>query len=140
MWREGRLSRCTADRMANVIYLAGRDQPAGILLVERDPLVRIAAAAHLRQAGLLVIEAIDGGEALKLLRAGRTILLVLGELDGSLIAALQREFPTVKLLLGCARDAVLVLRSGVATVGRPYDLQKVETAVKTLLTNPLRPN
>ena len=67
--------------MSNVIYLAGRDQPAGILLVESEPLARIAAAGHLRQAGLVVLEAIDGAEALRLLRAGRAPSLVLGELD-----------------------------------------------------------
>lgn len=131
--------------MGNVIYLAGRDQPAGILLVESDPLLRIAAARRLRKAGRPVVEAIDGGEALKLLRAGRTILLVVGELDGSrhgfdLIAALQREFPAVKLLLGCARDTSSVSLNGVARIGRPYDLREVEHAVKALLAGPAGPN
>lgn len=94
--------------MSNVIYLAaGRDQPARILLIESDPLARIAAAGHLRKAGLIVLEAVDGAEALELLRAGCTPSLVFGELvDG--IAALRSEFPEAKLLLGCARDTFLL--------------------------------
>jgi CheY-like chemotaxis protein len=124
--------------MGNVIYLAGRDQPAGVLLVESDPLVRIATAGYLRKTGLSVVEATNGREALKLLRAGRAILLVLGELEGSrhgfdVIAALQREFPAVKLLVGCVLHPSPVSRAGVATVGRPYDLPNVEKAVKILL-------
>jgi DNA-binding response OmpR family regulator len=124
--------------MGNVIYLTGRDQPAGIVLVESDPLARIAAASHLRKAGLTVLEAIDGAEVLRLLRARRTLSLVLGELDRSdhgfdLVAALRREFPTVKLLLGCARDTGTVPQIGLATVARPYDLRMVERAVKALL-------
>jgi len=131
--------------MNNVIYLAGRDQPAAILLVESDPLVRIAVAAHLRKAGLSVVEAIDGAEALKLLRAGRALTLVLGELDGrahgaDLIPILKREFPEVKLLAGCARDTPPVSRNGVATIGRPYDLREIEQAVKILLGSVSRAN
>jgi DNA-binding response OmpR family regulator len=130
--------------MSNVIYLAGRDQPAGILLVESDPMARIAAAGHLRKAGLTVLEAIDGVEALALLRAGRAPSLVVGELDGhhqgfDLIATLQSEFPKVKLLQGCARDTNTASRNGVTTVGRPYDLQEVEQAVRALLAGTCRP-
>jgi DNA-binding response OmpR family regulator len=124
--------------MGNVIYLAGRDQPDAIVLVESDPLLRIAAAGHLRKAGLTVVEAIDGAEALTLLRAGRTVPLVLGELDRpdhglDLIATLRHEFPELKLLAGCARDTGIISHDGLATVGRPYDLREVEKAVKTLL-------
>ena len=125
--------------MGNVIYLAGRDQPAGILLVESDPLVRIAPARHLRRAGISVVEAIDGSEALKLLRAGRTILLVFGELDRpdhgfDLIAALRRDFPKVKLLLSRARDTGPIVQNDMGTVDRFLDLGEVEEALKPLLT------
>jgi len=126
--------------MSNVVYLAaGRDQPAGILLIESDPLARIAAAGHLRKAGLTVLEAVDGAEALTLLRAGRTPSLVFGEL-ADVIGTLQHEFPEVKLLLGCARDTIPVARNRVGTVRRPYDLREVERMVKALLVGACRPN
>jgi CheY-like chemotaxis protein len=93
--------------MNNVIPLAGRERNAGtILLVEPDPLVRSAAAAHLRKAGLSVIEAVSGTEALALLRSGRTIHLACGDLDDTteidgtrLALAIQGGFPRVKLLV-----------------------------------------
>jgi two-component system, response regulator PdtaR len=128
--------------MSNVIYLAGRHQRACIVLVERDPLMRIAAAAHLRKAGLSVIEAVDSVEALALLRSGRTISLVLGDLDlgTEAVSAIRREFPQVSLVIGCARGTSGVPHGGLPLAVRPYDPPKVVQLVKTLLSGRISRN
>ena len=118
--------------MGNIIYIAGRNQPTSLLLVERDPLVRTEVAARLREAGLSVIEAVNSAEMLSLLRAGRPISVVFGTLKPDGIASIRREFPRVKLLL--ARDvSAPVSLHGVPSVRRPYDLREVEKALKTLM-------
>jgi DNA-binding NarL/FixJ family response regulator len=121
--------------MSNVIYLAGRDQRSCIVLVEHDPLMRIATAAHLRKAGLSVIEAVDSAEALALLRSGRTISLILGDLDPGTetLSAIRAEFPQVRVVVGCADDTLAIPHGGPISVGRPYDPSKVIRLVKALL-------
>ena len=124
---------------SNIIHLAGRDQPASLLLVERDPLARTAVAAHLRQAGLSVIEAVTGAEALKLLRARRAVAVVFGALRPDVVAQIQREFPRVKLLLGRDKRSA-ISPAGLPSVRRPYDLREVEQATKALMARPKAPS
>jgi CheY-like chemotaxis protein len=118
--------------MGNIIYIAGRNQPTSLLLVERDPLARTAVAAHLREAGLSVIEAVNSAEMLSLLRAGRPISVVFGTLKPATVALVGREFPQVKLLLG-QEDSSPVSRHGPPSVRRPYDLRTVEKVLKSLM-------
>jgi DNA-binding response OmpR family regulator len=121
--------------MGNIIYIAGRYRRPDLLLVERDPVVRTEIAAHLRQAGLSVIEAVTTAEMLKLLRAGRPVSVVLGALKPDAVAVLRREFPKVKLLLG-RDDSLAISLHGLPTVQRPYDLPEVEKAAKALMRPP----
>ena len=121
--------------MTNVIYLSGRDQPSS-LLVERDPLLRSKVAAHLRGTGLSVLEAVSGDEALRLLRSGRAIHLVFGDLrrDGpALLATLRSDFPRVKRLDYSAGGASGIPQSGTSGLGRFSDLNRLNTAIKTLV-------
>jgi CheY-like chemotaxis protein len=122
--------------MNNVIYLAGRDQPASLLLVEREPLLRSKVAAHLRRAGFSVLEAVSGDEALKLLRSGRTILLVLGDLQRhgpDWAAAIRIDFPRVKLLDYSASDIPRILQSGTLKIEGSVDLSALKAALRTLI-------
>jgi CheY-like chemotaxis protein len=122
--------------MSNVIYLAARDQPASLLLVERDPLLRIEVAAHLRKAGLSVLEAVNGEEVLALLRAGRSIHLVLGRLQGEgsgLTAAVQRDFPQVKLFDCSATNTSKIPQSGTSETRLSHDLAALEMAIKDMI-------
>ena len=121
--------------MGNVISFTGRKQPASLLLVERDPIARSAVAAHLREAGLSVIEAVNSAETLQLLRAGRPISVVFGTLKPDAVAVIRQEFPRVKLLLGLDRAAPVSLH-GLPVVRRPYDLSEVERATKALMRRP----
>lgn len=127
--------------MNNVIYLAGRDQPASLLLVEREPLLRSKVAAHLRRAGFSVLEAVSGDEALELLRSGRTILLVLGDLQRhgpDWAAAIRIDFPRVKLLDYSAGDTPVILHSGTSRNEGSADLSALKAAVKALIGSPGR--
>jgi len=119
----------------NVISFAGRGQPASLLLVERDPVLRTAVAAHLREAGLSVFEAVNDAETLELLRAGRAITVVLGALAPDMVAQIRREFPRVKLLLGRDERSPVSLH-GLPSVRRPYDLNEVEQATKAMMARP----
>jgi DNA-binding response OmpR family regulator len=118
--------------MGKIIYIAGRHQHATLLLVERNAVVRTEIAAHLRQAGLEVVEAGNTAEMFKLLRAGRPVSAILGALKPHVVGELRREFPQVKLLLG-QDDLAPVSLHGLPTVRRPYDLREVETAAKSLM-------
>jgi len=121
--------------MGTIIHLAGRKPPASLLLVERDPLVRTEVAAHLRDAGLSVIEAVENAEVFALLRAGRPIAVVFGALEPATVVALRREFPEVKLLLG-QDDSTPISPHGLPSVRRPYGPQAVEKAAKALMPRP----
>jgi CheY-like chemotaxis protein len=75
---------------------------ARLLLVEDDRFLRRACAASLRQRGFEVVEAVDGEEALRLVRAERFALVLLdmlmpkvGGLD--VLRALRAEEATVAL-------------------------------------------
>jgi CheY-like chemotaxis protein len=103
-----------------------------VLLVDQDPVVRTAVAAHLREAGFPVIEAVNLGEALTLLRARRPIGVVFGTLKPAAVAAIRREFPRVKLLLGQDGAAPVSLH-GLPSIRRPYDLREVELATRALM-------
>jgi CheY-like chemotaxis protein len=121
--------------MGNVIYLSGRDRCATILLVESQPLVRLATAAFLRQRDFVVVEATDGEEALKFLRAGRPVDLVFSavELSGAILGlglarTIGREFPQVKIVLNGSGDGTSL------RLERPYDLADLEGLIRKLMT------
>ncbi len=127
--------------MGDIIYLAGRDQRLTILLVESEPLQRAAIAASLRNCAFAVVEAVNGTEALTLLRAGRMAHAVLSalELDGAVSGlefaeAVQREFPGLKLLLGTNSEDGQS-RGRFAIIERPYDSDALEAALRALLSS-----
>jgi CheY-like chemotaxis protein len=51
-----------------------------VLVVEDEPLVRMLTSTLLRDQGFSVLEAINGGEALQLLKNGRAVDLVLTDI------------------------------------------------------------
>ena len=77
-----------------------------VLFVDSDILVRMAATAYLRERGYRVIEALNVGEALQILRAGTKVDAVFSEveLDGgmdgfALARTARREFPALDIIL-----------------------------------------
>jgi CheY-like chemotaxis protein len=97
--------------MSNVIRLAGLGQPRTVLLVEPNAPSRIEIASYLRSRDFCVVEAINGEEALRLLRSGRIAHVMLsgtelqGTAEGSrLAAAVARAFPHLKILRAAFGD------------------------------------
>jgi CheY-like chemotaxis protein len=77
-----------------------------ILVVEDEMLVRVMLADALRDAGYEAVEAVDGDEAIRLLRGSDNIKVVVsdirmpGSLDGIALARRVRsERPDIKIVL-----------------------------------------
>ena len=135
-----RLRRRTHGTMGDIIYLAGRGQRPTILLVESETLLRVEIAGALRRRDFQVLEAVDGAEALALLRSGRMAHAMLSalDLDGALsgldlATTVQREFPNVRPFLGASGDGS---HDGqrFTRLARPYEPDVVEAAVRAWLT------
>jgi len=102
-----------------------------VLVVEDDPFVREMAVAGLEEAGHEVVEAANGGEALRLLRAGNAIdaLLTdirLPETNGWEVATAYRErFPGLPVLYvtGYAEQRRPV--PGGIIISKPYRMAQV---------------
>lgn len=101
-----------------------------ILFVDPDILVRMAVCDYLRRCGYTVIEALNAGEALKILRAGNKVDAVFsevelpGEMDGfSLAQRLRREFPGLEIILASG-PSLIAKKSGELceenTISKPY--------------------
>lgn len=111
-----------------------------ILLVEDEIFIRLASADWLREAGFAVIEAVDGGEALSLVQAGKTIDLLAtditmpGEPDGAALArivrATQPELPIVIVASLLPEGAAAVADR---FVQKPYSAAELVRAVKELV-------
>ena len=126
--------------------MSGECQPApqalapvkvpAILVVEDEVLLRMAVCAHLREAGFVVIEAVDAGEAVELLGANKSIALVFSDIDmpgpadgNDLAAWIAGRYPDVKVLLtsGIARSG------GPAFLGKPYSFVALQRCIETML-------
>src|SRR6476660_4247120 len=77
-----------------------------VLVVEDEVILRMAVSAHLREAGFIVIEAVDAEEAVELLRANHKIGLVFsditmpGTMDGDQLAEwISERYPEILILL-----------------------------------------
>jgi CheY-like chemotaxis protein len=125
--------------MGDIIHLAGRGRRPTILLVESETLLRVDIAGALRKCDFVVVEAVNGDEALALLRSGRMAHAMLSalHLDGALSGpelaeAVQCEFPSVKLLLGTNNEGGQG-RQRLTMVARPYEPAVIESAIRALL-------
>ena len=108
----------------------GANRPHGtVLVVEDELLIRLDLADQLRSAGLIVIEASTGDEALTVLKTNDAIDLVVSDIrmpratDGMELAAwLRRERPKIKIVLVSGYTATQDMTT-VADValGKPVD-------------------
>jgi two-component system, response regulator PdtaR len=103
-----------------------------ILVVEDDPLTRIAVAQHLRDAGYKVIEAATADEAVSVLSSGSRVHLVFAdvELPGSM-----GGFSLAVWVRNHCRFVPVILTSGVGPVIRPLSRQHLVP----FLEKPYRP-
>ena len=113
-----------------------------VLVVEDEPLVLIAAAEALRDAGFNVIEAATADEAALLLRAaGHEVSVVFtdiempGAMDGMTLARVVRgAWPAISVLItsGRVKPGESELPMGTAFVAKPYDLRHLANVVVQL--------
>jgi two-component system, response regulator PdtaR len=112
-----------------------------ILVADREILLRMAIADELRQQGFNVAEAANADEALSILHSGIPIDLMLADAsmpaiqDGSsLIAAVQMEYPELKVLIAVPSDDDGLRQTTIDdVVPKPYDVPKVAALIKALL-------
>jgi CheY-like chemotaxis protein len=125
--------------------LAGRVRrgPAGprrILLCEDDALIRMNAADILGEAGMVVVEAGSGRQALAALEADLVDLCVidvgLPDMSGiALFRAIRARLPEIPVLFatGHAELPEVDGASGIATLPKPYDEGGLLAAIDRLL-------
>ncbi|MBZ9936932.1 response regulator [Mesorhizobium sp. BR1-1-16] len=114
---------------------------AVILLVEDDPLLRMATADDLITAGFRVIEASDADQAILILESGIDIQAVFTDIDmpGSmnglrLAAAVRDRWPPVKLIVtsGHWEPREDELPEGVPFLRKPYAASALVSSVEGL--------
>jgi CheY-like chemotaxis protein len=111
---------------------------ASILLVDDDDLFRAAISPALRAAHHLVEEAVDGAQALRILKAGTPDILItdifMPNRDGiELIAAVKQAHPAVRIMAISARQNLgmvdllnLAERLGAhATLAKPFTTEQL---------------
>ncbi|WP_022719795.1 response regulator [Rhodopseudomonas sp. B29] len=114
-------------------------EPPIVLIVEDEPLLRMAAADMVESAGFTVIEAANATEAVSILESRTDIRIVFSDIDmphgidGMKLAALIRtRWPPIEIILVSghinAPDVELPARS--LFFSKPYDERRVVSAMK----------
>jgi CheY-like chemotaxis protein len=112
-----------------------------VLVVEDEPILRLMAAALVREAGFEAIEASNADEAVSILESRNDIRIVFtdidmpGSMDGIKLAACIRDrWPPVEIIVTsghfAAEDVKLPARS--LFFGKPYDPHEVAKAMRDL--------
>lgn len=107
-----------------------------VLIVEDEVILRMAVSAHLREAGFIVIEAVNADEAVDVLQANHEIKLVFsdinmpGALDGDDLADLVNErYPELCLLLASGVGQ----RGSRPFLAKPYSFIALQRRIEELL-------
>ena len=107
-----------------------------VLVVEDEVVLRMAVSAHLRDAGFVVIEAVDAEEAVELLRANHKIQLVFsditmpGTMDGDLLAEwISERYPEILILL----TSGVTQRGQQPFIAKPYSFIELERRIEQML-------
>jgi CheY-like chemotaxis protein len=103
-----------------------------VLVVEDEVILRMAVSAHLREAGFIVIEAVDAEEAVELLRANHRIGLVFsditmpGTMDGDQLAEwISKRYPALRILL----TSGITQRGRQPFIAKPYSFIELERRI-----------
>lgn len=107
-----------------------------VLVVEDEVVLRMAVSAHLRDAGFVVIEAVDADEAVELLQANHRIRLVFsditmpGAMDGDQLADwISGRHPEIRILL----TSGIAQRGQRAFIAKPYSFLELERRIGEML-------
>ena len=109
------------------------DARTPILLAEDETMLRVMATEMLEDAGFQVFEAVDGAEALELLKANPEIVLLVSDIkmprmDGYALAEAGLRFkPGLKVLLmtGYSHEPPPPLLNAVQILRKPFDLERL---------------
>ncbi|HEY4165486.1 MAG TPA: response regulator [Reyranella sp.] len=109
-----------------------------MLVVEDEVILRMAVSAHLRDAGFVVIEAVDAEEAVALLHANHTIQLVFsditmpGAMDGDRLAEwISGRYPEMRILL----TSGITQRGQQPFIAKPYSFIELQRRIEEMLGN-----
>ena len=107
-----------------------------VLVVEDEVVLRMAVSAHLRDAGFVVIEAVDAEEAVELLRANHKIQLVFsditmpGTMDGDQLAEwVSGRYPEIRILL----TSGITQRGQQPFIAKPYSFIELQRRIEQML-------
>jgi CheY-like chemotaxis protein len=113
-----------------------------VLVVEDERPIRFLVASVLRQLGHVVVEAVNGVEALHCLEADVSFALIITdylmpELDGGqLTQAIRRQFPNLPVLITSAHqqgEKEAMDKGATAFLGKPFSHDKLLSAIHKLL-------
>lgn len=109
-----------------------------VLLVDDEDAVRVPAVERLRELGLLVLEARDGPDALRVLATARPDLLVTdvglpNGMNGRQVAEVARECIPGLPVLFITGYASTALPPGVEVIGKPFELETLVRRVQVIL-------
>jgi DNA-binding NtrC family response regulator len=119
-----------------------------ILVVDDEPLIRMAVSDFLQECGFKVLEASSADEAVQMLRSYAMVIDVVfsdvimpGEMDGFALATwVRRTYPAIPVLL-CSGDtkktaAAKEMCADAPFFAKPYDLEAVVGAIRAALSKP----
>lgn len=105
-----------------------------VLVVEDEPILRMAALDMVEAAGFEAVEATDATDALRILESRPDIRIVFTDvdmprgIDGFTLAALvRRRWPPVHIIVTSGKAAIghAPMPAGCVFFGKPYDEQRV---------------
>ena len=109
-----------------------------VLVVEDEVVLRMAVSAHLRDAGFVVIEAVDAEEAVELLNANHTIRLVFsditmpGTMDGDQLADwISGRYPEIRILM----TSGITQRGQQPFLAKPYSFLELQRRIEKMLSD-----
>jgi DNA-binding NtrC family response regulator len=114
-----------------------------VLVVEDEALIRLGIVDELHFAGFEVLEADCADSAIIMVEENPAIRLIFtdidmpGTMDGLKLAAFVRDrWPPIQIIVTSGRGTpdAAALPPGVAFLAKPYEIDRVVTAIRTLMT------
>ena len=118
--------------------------PPVVLVVDDEPLIRLAAIDFLEDIGCVAVEAPDAEQAIRILEARHDIRLVLtdvdmpGTMDGLKLAHFVRErWPPIHLIIASGKALLeeAQLPNGAMFFSKPYEFGRISSAIAGLLAD-----
>ncbi len=118
------------------------DVPRSVLVVEDEPLIRLAAISFVEDEGFTVFEAENADEAVAILEAHPEIRIVFtdvhmaGSMDGlQLVAFAHDRWPPLRFIIvsGEHKPGLASLPEGALFFAKPYDTAAIGHAMRSMI-------